>query len=214
MERMVRYATILFALIILAVLLPIALQHVPAHGPETVGPPVVVPTDQARTAVLPLERGPGSGAAAADAAADAAPHEVVFDKRAKEQAVVSFDHLGHSLSTGLSIACTDCHHESEGTEVKLGCSMCHRSKHSGTMFSARAAQHKSCIGCHLMENHKAGELDKAPVACDTCHVPEPVVEEAPAEADEAAVEGQATGDAPEAEPEAAPAEAVEQAPAE
>ncbi len=100
---------------------------------------------------------------------DKTPRKVVFDKRAKEMAPAVFDHFGHTAKGGMETACTDCHHTDTGEKVAFGCSACHGKVSKGLQFSAKGAQHKSCIGCHLQANAGA-EAEKAPVACEGCHV--------------------------------------------
>jgi len=173
MSDRIRYFLFVAAGAIILVLLPLAQRCVAPHGVETVGPPVLVLPTEPLVPVLSPERGPGTGAAAQAAADPAAAvrTNMVFSQRASEMPPAQFNHLQHAARDQLNIACTDCHHKSEGTAVQFGCSMCHRDAHSAAMFSAKAAQHKSCIGCHLAANASEAGMRDAPTACEGCHIP-------------------------------------------
>jgi hypothetical protein len=166
-----RYVIFLLAGIIIVVLLPMARGCVEPHAIETVGPPTIEAPAEPSAPVLSPERGPGTGQAAGADPALAVRAEIVFSQRAKEMPAAKFGHLQHAAKDQLNIACTDCHHKSEGTTVNFGCSMCHRDAHSAEMFSAKAAQHKSCIGCHLAANASEAGMRDAPTECEGCHIP-------------------------------------------
>jgi len=175
MSRGVRLLAILFAAVIVLVFIPMAMKHVPAHGIVTKGPAEIPTSKEAGDSALPPKRGPGTGAKeAAEDPGEYAPESVVFDQRQKEMAAAVFDHFLHASNKKLNIACTDCHHKSEGTDVSAACSECHGDAHSGDMFSAKAAQHKSCIGCHVKTNAaKEAGTRSAPVGCEGCHKGDP-----------------------------------------
>jgi len=167
----VRYVIFILAGIILVVLLPLARGCVEPHAVSTVGPPSLeVPTEQPAP-VLSAERGPGTGQAQGADPAASIRAEMVFDKRASEMPPAQFNHLQHAARDQLNIACADCHHPVNGSANTMPCSMCHRDSHSAEMWSAKAAQHKSCIGCHLAANAKEAGMRDAPVACEGCHIP-------------------------------------------
>jgi hypothetical protein len=171
MSERIRYFLFVAAGAIILVLLPLAQRCVDPHGIETVGPPSLdVPTEPL-TPVLNPGRGPGTGHAEGEDPALAVRPQMVFSQRASEMPPAQFNHLQHAARDQLDIACTDCHHKSEGTQVNFGCSMCHRDVHTASMFSAKAAQHKSCIGCHLTANASEAGLRNAPTACEGCHIP-------------------------------------------
>ncbi len=171
MRPCVRFLVIFFAAVILVVLLPMARSCVEPHAIATTGPHVLEAPAEPIVPVLNPERGPGTGAAdLPEDPALAVEAQMIFSQRAANMAAAQFGHLQHASRDQLNVACTDCHHKSEGTEVKFGCSMCHRMAHSGTMFSAKAAQHKSCLGCHLEANSSPEGARDAPVACEGCHI--------------------------------------------
>ena len=130
------------------------LEEVPAPASEEPVQEVAVEGDEEAAAPPPPK--------------DKTPRQVVFDKRAKEMAPAVFDHIGHTAKGGMETACTDCHHTDSGEQVAFGCSACHGKVSKGLQFSAKGAQHKSCIGCHLQAN-AASETEAAPVACEGCH---------------------------------------------
>ncbi len=171
MNNIVRYILFVLAAIILLVLLPMARGCVEPHALETTGPPTLELPDEPLVPVLSPERGPGTGVVEGPDPAAAVRAEIVFSQRASEMPPAQFSHLQHAAKDQLNIACTDCHHKSEGTDVKFGCSMCHRDAHTAEMFSAKAAQHKSCIGCHLSANATQAGLRDAPTECEGCHIP-------------------------------------------
>ncbi len=171
MSDRIRYFIFVAAGAIILVLLPLAQRCVAPHGVETVGPPVLQVPAEPLVPVLNPGRGPGTGHAEGADPAAAVRASMVFDQRAKEMPAAQFNHLQHAARDQLNIACTDCHHKSEGTAVSFGCSMCHRDAHSASMFSAKAAQHKSCIGCHLGANAAPAGARHAPTACEGCHIP-------------------------------------------
>ncbi|MFH1466996.1 MAG: cytochrome c3 family protein [Pseudomonadota bacterium] len=167
---MIRYVIVAVAGVIIVVLLPLALRYVQPHGIETIGPPTVTPPAEAKPWALSVDRGPGTAGAMTPDPAELAPRTLVFDRGNLTKPAVQFDHFAHASVNQLDIACTDCHHKSTGTQVSMGCAMCHRDAHSGAMFSLKAAQHKSCIGCHL-EANAAKPDGAAPTACEGCHHP-------------------------------------------
>lgn len=173
MSDTVRYVIFVLAATILVVLLPKARGCVEPHAITTTGPPVLELPTEPLVPVLSLARGPGTGGDGelVEDPAVAVTSEMVFDQRAKEMPPAQFAHVQHAARDQLNIACTDCHHKSEGTTVNFGCSMCHRDAHSADMFSAKAAQHKSCIGCHLGANAAQAGARQAPTACEGCHIP-------------------------------------------
>ena len=171
MRPCIRFLILFVAAVIIVVLLPVARSCVEPHAFETTGPPVNEPSTEPFVPVLSPERGPGTGVAGqGEDPASAVRAQMVFSQRASEMAPAQFDHLQHAARDQLNIACTDCHHKSEGTQVNFGCSMCHRDAHSGAMFSAKAAQHKSCVGCHLEANAAPSGARDAPVECAGCHI--------------------------------------------
>lgn len=171
MNNIMRYVIFILAGIIMLVLLPLARGCVEPHAVETTGPPVIQAPAEIKPPALNPDRGPGTGQATGADPAAAVRAEMVFSQRAEEMPPAQFNHLQHAAKDQLNIACTDCHHKSEGTQVNFGCSMCHRDAHSGEMFSAKAAQHKSCIGCHLAANEAEAGMRDAPVDCEGCHIP-------------------------------------------
>jgi hypothetical protein len=171
MSDKVRYVLFLLAGIILVVLLPQARGCVEPHAVATTGPPVIEAPAEVKPPVLNPGRGPGTGEAQGADPAAAIRAEMVFDKRAKEMAPARFNHLQHAAHDQLNIACADCHHPVNGSQNSMPCSMCHRDAHSAKMWSAKAAQHKSCIGCHLAANAQEAGMRHAPTACEGCHLP-------------------------------------------
>ncbi len=170
MRPCIRFLIIFVAAVILVVLLPMARGCIEPHAIQTTGPQLIEPPEEPVVPALNPDRGPGTGAAQGEDPAKAVRAKMVFDQRAQERPPAQFDHLQHAARDQLNIACTDCHHKSEGTQVNFGCSTCHRDAHSGSMFSAKAAQHKSCVGCHLEANAEPSGLRDAPVDCDGCHL--------------------------------------------
>ena len=173
MSNTVRYVIFVLAATILVVLLPKARGCVEPHAITTTGPPVPELPTEPLVPVLSVTRGPGTGAVVegAEDPAAAVLTNMVFEDRAKEMPAAQFNHLQHAAGNQLSIACSDCHHKSEGSEVSFGCSMCHRDAHNAEMWSAKAAQHKSCLGCHLAANADPAGAREAPTACEGCHIP-------------------------------------------
>lgn len=166
MDR-IRYILFVVAGTIIVVLLPLAQRCVTPHGLETIGPPVIEALAEQPAPVLNPDRGPGTGKGEGADPAAGVRAQMVFDKRASEMPAAQFDHLQHASRDQLAIACADCHHKGGN----MPCSMCHGANHSAAMFSAMAAQHKSCIGCHLAANAREEGLRHAPTACEGCHVP-------------------------------------------
>jgi hypothetical protein len=169
MDR-VRYILFVAAGTMIVVLLPLAQRCVDPHGVETVGPPVIEALAEQPAAVLSPERGPGTGAVEGADPAASLRAEMVFDKRAAEMPPARFNHRQHAARDQLNIACADCHHPVNGSQNSMPCSMCHQATHSEKMWSAKAAQHKSCIGCHLDANADQAGMRDAPTACEGCHI--------------------------------------------
>ena len=78
--------------------------------------------------------------------------------------------FGHAQHIGFGMACVDCHHTSQGAQVDMGCTTCHRDTRNGKMFEARGAFHKQCVKCHLEATQEDPET-AAPYECEACHVP-------------------------------------------
>ncbi len=171
MNDIMRYVLFVLAGIILVVLLPLARGCIEPHAIETTGPPMLEIPAEPVVPVLSPDRGPGTGQAQGADPAAAIRADMVFDKRAKEMPPARFNHLQHAGREQLNIACADCHHPVNGSANSMPCSMCHRDAHSAEMWSAKAAQHKSCVGCHLAANAKEAGLRDAPTACEGCHIP-------------------------------------------
>jgi predicted CXXCH cytochrome family protein len=171
MSNTLRYVLFVLAAIILLVLLPMARGCIEPHAVHTVGPPELELPAEPMVPVLDPARGPGTGAkAGADPAASLSGAKV-FSARAKEMPPAHFNHRQHASQEQLNIACADCHHPVNGSANTMPCSMCHREAHSAEMWSIKAAQHKSCIGCHLAANANDAGMRSAPVDCEGCHIP-------------------------------------------
>jgi hypothetical protein len=77
---------------------------------------------------------------------------------------------------GADIYCGACHHKSEGTDVKRGCPDCHVERAQGAMLSLQAAQHRTCLRCHLEVNNRPANFrgstwrqSHLPINCFLCH---------------------------------------------
>jgi hypothetical protein len=171
MNNTIRYVLFILAGVILVVLLPMARGCIEPHAVTTTGPPVIEAPAEVEPPVLNPGRGPGTGQAEGADPAASIRAQMVFDKRADEMPPARFNHMQHAARDQLNIACTDCHHPVNGSASTMPCSMCHRDAHSAKMWSAKAAQHKSCIGCHLAANADEAGMRDAPTACEGCHIP-------------------------------------------
>jgi len=77
---------------------------------------------------------------------------------------------------GADIYCGACHHRSTGTDVKQGCHACHQEDTHGAMLGLRAAQHRTCVRCHLEVNNRPSDFrgstaqpNDLPIDCFLCH---------------------------------------------
>jgi hypothetical protein len=85
-------------------------------------------------------------------------------------------HYSKDSVGGADIYCGACHHRSEGTDVKQGCGACHGATAEGPRLSLRAAQHRTCVRCHLEVNNRptnfrgsTGQPTDLPIDCLLCH---------------------------------------------
>ena len=85
-------------------------------------------------------------------------------------------HYSKDSVGGADIYCGACHHRSEGTDVKQGCSSCHTATADGPRLALQAALHRTCIRCHLEVNNRptdfrgsTGQPTDLPIDCILCH---------------------------------------------